>query len=851
MKFENLTATPQSSGNQIVLSWTNPDPAGFPGVRVVRRERTHPTSPEPTTPREGVVVADTNPISPDQTLVQQLEDGSYQVNDANLHGETVYYYMLFPYPSGSPTAYDVDQHNRTSALATSPLNSAGRMYDLLPGINYRYDTALPLSPTQVSETDREKGQLRRFLDLPGEQLDQLHSVASALLKLYNIERVDGHLLPLLAEWIGWKTDHRMDFATQRNQIRDALSIYKTIGVIPSVEATVKRILGWESRVKEFVHNVALSNQPERFNVWARRQNQAGDWSTPIEPLSLAFSYEGRPTSVYDADGTLWLFFHTFRNNHWDVWFKTLDRWTIVTTLQTTLDLGIISADLRQAFSDQGYTLSRLAKVEKHGTTWLVKDREQSETYEVSLEAGQLHVYRWAPSQPLTRGDHIDTHPTSVLQGGSLWVFWNHYDQQTRTWQIHYQTYDSGEWSATTRFGDEGTQRKRPFAVVDHLDHIWLFWHEQTSEGWTLKYQRQEAGTWVVEHAHTFPLDGTDAPRVDADVFVLFQPPETTPDNIPRLWVFWARQVGTGEPNQTRWEIAYRVAINVDPNEFVWLHSWSLAFPDHFTVDTATIPVQPTPLTWYVNRPPDWSPIFTVPKVSTNHDDREPAAHINANGEIELYWCSNRDQTWSIWSCTVVGDAPPNLTAINAVTAPPYSQRDPQPLIIDGRTWLVYHANTHVQYASEVYTATETADFRYSGTTTVDTRNLPKKDLRGKYEDFQTYTYDTGINGEPSDLTWYSRNTIGIYLTPDTDDLSLLTQNRNAIQQILRDFLPIHTHVVFIFEPTIFQEKIYTFEFPNTLPQRLITDTVVDGPIPEVIPGLEDVVIEVGPGGGGS
>ena len=34
-----------------------------------------------------------------------------------------------------------------------------------------------------------------------------------------------------------------------------------------VEATVKRIIGWESRTKEFAHNVFLSNRPERLNAF--------------------------------------------------------------------------------------------------------------------------------------------------------------------------------------------------------------------------------------------------------------------------------------------------------------------------------------------------------------------------------------------------------------------------------------------------------------------------------------------------------------------------------------------------------------------------------------------------------
>ena len=103
-----------------------------------------------------------------------------------------------------------------------------------------------------------------------------------MLDLYNLDKVDGHLLPLLAEWIGWQTDYRLEIAAQRNEIRNAPYVYKTIGLIPTVEATVKRLIGWESRTKEFVHNVFLSNSPERLNIWACQRNGAGEWSKPAE-----------------------------------------------------------------------------------------------------------------------------------------------------------------------------------------------------------------------------------------------------------------------------------------------------------------------------------------------------------------------------------------------------------------------------------------------------------------------------------------------------------------------------------------------------------------------------------------
>jgi hypothetical protein len=63
-------------------------------------------------------------------------------------------------------------------MATAPYNIAGQMADLLPTLYHRYDTVVT-NAAIVAPADRQKGQLRRFLDLPGSQLDLLYSFARA------------------------------------------------------------------------------------------------------------------------------------------------------------------------------------------------------------------------------------------------------------------------------------------------------------------------------------------------------------------------------------------------------------------------------------------------------------------------------------------------------------------------------------------------------------------------------------------------------------------------------------------------------------------------------------------------
>jgi phage tail-like protein len=676
MRLQQITASPHPDGNQISLHWKNPTPAQYPGVRVVRGEDTHPT-----TPYDGIIVAE--------------GEGLKAAEDKGLKGETIYYYTLFPY-SVSPLQYDVDPHNRTAAMATAPYNTAKQMFDLIPSIYHRYDA--------------ESGQLRDFLELPGGQFDQLYSFATALLNAYNLDRVDERLLPLLAEWIGWQTDYRTEIAKQRNEIRYAPYLYQTMGLIPTLEATVKRFIGWESRTKEFVHNLFRSNCPERLNIWLRQRNNTGEWSQPITPLSLNFAYEGRPSAVRDRDGKLWLFYHTLKQNRWEIWYKIYNQ---------------------------------NAPEEK----------------------------KWIPSQPLTNNKLVEKYPTAVLQGAMLWVFWSTYVEAENRWQIQYRTHTDAGWSTVQLFSNNRSDRRQPWAVTDTSNALWLFWTEIINGQQQLKYNRHDGTNWQLTNAATFPLVSGEDPRAVNNVFVVIHPTALTQP----LWVFWTRQEPLSDTSQTRWQIAYRVKQGLDP-----------------TVTS------------------DWSEVRTLPWAAAGNDDREPSALVRKDGTIELFWSSTRSGSWSIWHTLL--DTTHTWGTAEPITTGSYSQRAPLCIADPDGTLLIYRSNQSLSYPSQVYGATDTTDFRYAGCTTIDTRNLAKLNLREQFDDIQTYTSVVTPRGRPkSSNDWYAwyarRDTVGLYLTPTTEDPDLLQREQELLQNVLSQFLPIQTRVEFFLQPAA-AEEIY-------------------------------------------
>ena len=717
--------------------------------------------------------------------------------DDGLKSETIYYYSLFRSGDAKPLA-------QVAAMATGPYNMAEQIYNLLPAIYRRYDAA----------ADRPDGPLRRFLDLPGGQFDQLYSFTRALLDLHDLDRVDGRLLPLLADWIGWRTDFHGDLQAQRNELRHAPAIQETVATIPTIEATVKRLIGWECRAKEFANNVFRSNQPERLNLWAT-QRINGAWTSPTLPLSLDFAYEGRPAAVIhtEADGTTrrWLFYHTpcssgVRSSavgsvpplgSWTVCYKTalsfrLDRTAFIRHFeQANSGQASLSTALLDQFAQRGLPLSLDLTIDeqipaggpKPGTprVWLITDRRNYTRYTVrEADADHLVVSsEWSPSQPAPDQDEgaMNRHPTAVWLDDTLWVFWDAYDENTRGWRIECRTYRSGQWQSCSDGQPApwaGQGRRSPCAVV-HANALWLFWMERTEDGWRLRFSRRGDGQ-VWSDAVNFPLIPAEVnqpavdPRVESDLFAL------APPNQP-LMLFWARREPVqDQPGQTRWRIVYRLKQGDDPA---------------------------------VN---DWSPIHPLPEPPPDADEREPAAMIE-DGKIELFWSSTRDGSGSLWRAGLdVGSAEPVSTA-EQLTFGPYNERTPLPLANGTDTLLVYRSSASVPYTSPTYSATRTLDPRYAGCTSVDTRNAARKGLRTLFDDFETYTYDTGPQGTPNNETWYARDVVGIYLRAEVNDNAQIETNRQLIDQFLPEFLPIQVRLVYIIETPVKSDVVYSGDQP--------------------------------------
>lgn len=169
------------------------------------------------------------------TIVDRGDDG------AGLEPGVTYYYQIggeaVPL-GGNP------EMTRAVAQATAPYGTGDDLYRRLPAIHQRFD---------------EQGELRAFLSVIGAPFDLMRSLAEGLRHLHDVENCDYRLLPHMAHWLGWDLNYAAPIPIQRHEIKYAAALYRIIGTIPGCMIWVKRLTGWEARIKEFYKNVFFTN----------------------------------------------------------------------------------------------------------------------------------------------------------------------------------------------------------------------------------------------------------------------------------------------------------------------------------------------------------------------------------------------------------------------------------------------------------------------------------------------------------------------------------------------------------------------------------------------------------------
>lgn len=667
----NLRVRAHPSGNRVDLSWdASPDVE----VIIVRGEREYPPTFAPAAASEGVRV----PV-----------DQPGRAADLNLPGDRFYYYSFFT--RRAEERFEAHDDNRRSVFCTSPRGWGASLYAALPALYRRYD-----------EKSAPAGTLAKFLELPGGLLDQLESEASAIPALRSPRAAPGALLPALAHSIGWRTNRRLSVAEQREEIRTAPAMYRNTGRMPAVETVIKRLTGWESRVRELGQNVFLSNQIPRYNIWHRARAADGKWSLPgDEPLSFDFAYsDGSLAAAENEDGVTAIYYHTLRRNRWTIWRKR-----------------------------------------------------------------RLADGSWAPADPVEIQGRLERYPAAIAQKTSAKkseeiVFWTSEDPRTGRRELRARRWDGERWQPREQFDD--AERQRPtLARAGTL--IYLFYQEKVENAWLWKHALYDPAQ---EPALRFQARGAlpaFARNIAGDLAATYA------ESAKQLRLVWT----TVERGRKR-----LATCSATPGT-----NGALSF----SIDQA---------------------LFADELANAAEADRidqcDPALLTNASGAIEVFFASNRNQNWSVFSRMLSSNSP--AVEISGLA---FQQRRPLPFVAGDSVALLYRGDDPVEYRSPRYPATGTLDARYSGSISADPRDLYRSSQRNYYGDYQRYS----LGSAPGGLR-YSFEAIGIYLTPASGEADLVARNQKLIAEALRAFLPINVRPFLIIENPPTEEYVYGYAAPD-------------------------------------
>lgn len=445
--------------------------------------------------------------------------------DVGLIAGVTFYYGVFIGP----------RSRRISATPTGHHQLDDRLYRLLPATHQQHD-----EPTRDK---RGKGQLRRYLQCMGLGFDLLRSRAEELRKRHDVREVQADCLPSLAHWIGWDLNYTLDEIAQRTEILFAPEIYRSVGTIANIKAFVNHSTGWNSRIKEYVHNIACSNCPESIHLWELFEGiydpNKEKWDvkpvTSEEPLPEQF--EGRP-AVVTVDGVLHLFYHVKRDNRWEIWYRTeevvVDDSGKVKVKCSDSDgikvnvgnaSGVQAAGLEPAVVADPNTLIgagyRLFWSDFRDGQWNIWERSVNEE-----------------SKQVTHHIASDRHPSAVLdqKNGNTWLFF----QSDRSgsndiWSMMWLR-DEETWKAPQRLTTGEGQNFSPTSCLDDQGRIWLFWSNEVNGRSRLFTQVYEVKTKTdpLKPLLTQPQAITDGQHRDESPTALFW----DKGESPAIWLFW-------------------------------------------------------------------------------------------------------------------------------------------------------------------------------------------------------------------------------------------------------------------------------------------------------------------------
>jgi hypothetical protein len=246
----NFTATPSTYG-QVTLSWGTPV-GSWDFIRLVRNPYGYPISPD-----DGTILFEQANPGP----ILWVDNG----DSGALTPGNVYYYTLFV----RETTHNLWQSAGTvKGISVKNYNTSQIMMDYLPTIlksNIPYDNALETSNTF----------LFRFLQLFAFQLDLLKTQAENVSKRFDVQTLDGALIPVFMEEFGVLYEPYIGLKQSRIFLRNISHLYQSKGSLAGVKDFIKAYAGYDNSVvmgKNLMIDQNDSSFEQSIGSWASLTN---------------------------------------------------------------------------------------------------------------------------------------------------------------------------------------------------------------------------------------------------------------------------------------------------------------------------------------------------------------------------------------------------------------------------------------------------------------------------------------------------------------------------------------------------------------------------------------------------
>lgn len=413
------------------------------------------------------------------------------------------------------------------------------------------------------------------------------------------------------------------------------------------------------------------------------------------------------------------------------------------------------------------------------------------------------------------------------------VFLTNAVEQTHLWEIWQRIYDGVDWQAPLEVTHTEGFDGRPAVALDGGGIPWLFWHADRSDRREIWLQRLDGvDPSPIRAMDAAPDDATDLSYTDENPAVVWDGSQLRlawNSNREGAWDIWTREytgLPGGEPlNLTEHPADDRHPTTVHVGGETWVF-WQSNRRG------------PTDIWARVHDGTDWGLPSRVTTAAFRHES--PAAVVDSSDRIWLFWVADlgecRSLFYQIHDGGVWNTPEPVPTAFPAVCPAPQRDEAPTAVFWNGQVWLFWHTNrddhwqiwsmshdgvdwgtpfpvtTHAAEDKEptayedaggqlqVFWRSQRRGERYKSRT-IDTDDPEMLAQLRTFEDRAHYSYDTAEEEED----WYARGVVGLYLPADVYVPEVLDRAKAFVEP----FRSLPVRYVWLEDESVFEEIIWT------------------------------------------